>query len=164
MHLVVYLPSSLYSTPVCRFRHMSYGKFLSRFIFLHFITILYFMLLIVYVFIDHNFTFYCEYNRSYVYTATTWSRTAVTYYDVTTYTYFIPSQSLYIFIVWFYCIQTCLLPYWRWSGSERNIVAPWGWHWFAETCRSHRKRKIKKCKIQCSWLVYLYATIIHSVY
>jgi hypothetical protein len=45
--------------------------------------------------------------------------------------------------------MTCLLPYWRWNGSERNIVAPWGWHCFAETCRSRRKRKIKKYRIQC---------------
>ena len=27
------------------------------------------------------------------------------------------------------------------SGSERNIIAPWGWHCFAETCRSHRNKK-----------------------
>jgi hypothetical protein len=47
------------------------------------------------------------------------------------------------------CPVICLLPYWRWSGSERNIVAPWGWHYFAEICRSHRKRKIKKYIIQC---------------
>jgi hypothetical protein len=45
------------------------------------------------------------------------------------------------------CPVTCLLPYWCWSGSESNIVAPWGWHCFAETCRNHRKRKIKKCII-----------------
>jgi hypothetical protein len=35
----------------------------------------------------------------------------------------------------------CLLPYWCWSGSERNTVAPWGLHCFAKTCRSHRKKK-----------------------
>jgi hypothetical protein len=51
--------------------------------------------------------------------------------------------------------MTCLLPYWRSSGSERNIVAPWGWHCFAETRRSHRK-KIKMCIIQCILLVILY--------
>jgi hypothetical protein len=43
----------------------------------------------------------------------------------------------------------CLLPYWHWSGSERKTVTPWGWLCFAETCRSHRKRKIKKYIIQC---------------
>jgi hypothetical protein len=57
------------------------------------------MLLIVSVYIDHNFTFYREYNRSYVYTATTRSCTAVTHCDVLFYTYFILSQSLYIFTV-----------------------------------------------------------------
>jgi hypothetical protein len=36
---------------------------------------------------------------------------------------------------------TCLLPYWHWSGSERNTVAPWGWHCFAETCSSHHKKE-----------------------
>jgi hypothetical protein len=50
--------------------------------------------------------------------------------------------------MWRHVILTCLLPYWRWSGSERNTVAPWWWHCFAETCRSHRKRKIKKYIIQ----------------
>jgi hypothetical protein len=35
------------------------------------------------------------------------------------------------------CLVTSLLPYWRWSGSYRKTVAPWGWHCFAETCRSH---------------------------
>jgi hypothetical protein len=65
------------------------------------------------------------------------------------------TQSLDIFIVWFYCIQTCLLPYWRWSGSERKIVAPWGWHCFAETCRSHRIKK-NKYIIQWIYLVNLY--------
>jgi hypothetical protein len=114
------------------------------------------MLLIISVYIDHNFTFYPQYNSSYIYTATTWSGTAVTYCDVLCYTYFIVSQSLCIFIVWFYCIQTYLLPYWPWSGSERNIVTAWGWHCFAETCRSHRKRKIKKYIIQCILLVNLY--------
>jgi hypothetical protein len=53
------------------------------------------------------------------------------------------------------CPVTCLLPYWRWCGSERNIVAPWGWHCFAETCRSHRKRKITKYIIQCIYFVNL---------
>jgi hypothetical protein len=38
----------------------------------------------------------------------------------------------------------------------RNIVVPWGWHCFSETCRSHRKRKIKKYIIQCIELVNLY--------
>jgi hypothetical protein len=54
---------------------------------------------------------------------------------------------------------TGLLPYWRWSGSERNIVAPWRWHCFVETCRSHRKRKIKKYIIQCIQLVNLYVNL-----
>jgi hypothetical protein len=36
-----------------------------------------------------------------------------------------------------HCLMTCLLPYWRWSGSVRKTVAPWGWHCFAETRRSH---------------------------
>jgi hypothetical protein len=40
-------------------------------LFSYIFTILYFMLLIVSVYIDHNFTFYREYNSSYVYTATT---------------------------------------------------------------------------------------------
>jgi hypothetical protein len=51
--------------------------------------------------------------------------------------------------------MTCLLPYWRWSGSERNIVAPWGCYCFAEACRSHCK-KIKKRWIQCILLVNLH--------
>jgi hypothetical protein len=38
-------------------------------------------------------------------------------------------------------IQTGLLSYWCWSGSERKIVAPYGWHCFAKTCRSHHERK-----------------------
>jgi hypothetical protein len=62
---------------------------------------------------------------------------------------------LYSYVSSVICPVTCLLPYWRWSGSERNTVAPWGWHCFAETCRSHRKRKIKYI-IQCIWLVNLY--------
>jgi hypothetical protein len=65
---------------------------------------------------------------------------------------------LYIFytvtvLVYIYCMillySDCLLPYWRWSDSERNTVAPWGWHCLAETCRSLRKRKMKKYIIQC---------------
>jgi hypothetical protein len=69
-------------------------------------TILYFMILIVSVCVDHNFTFYPEYKTSYIYTATTRFHTAVTYCDVLSYTHFVLSQSLCIFIVWFYCIQT----------------------------------------------------------
>jgi hypothetical protein len=42
------------------------------------------------------------------------------------------------------------------SHFSFNIVAPWGWHCFAETCRSNCKRKIKKYIIQCVWLVNLY--------
>jgi hypothetical protein len=38
-------------------------------------------------------------------------------------------------------VPTCLLPYWRWSNSERNLVAPWGWHCFEETCRIRRANK-----------------------
>ena len=61
------------------------------------------------------------------------------------------------------CPMTCLLPYWRWSGSERNIIAPWGRHCFAETCRSHRNKKIKEYIIQCILLVNLYV-IDHALY
>jgi hypothetical protein len=46
--------------------------------------------------------------------------------------------------------------YWHWSDSERNIVAPWGWHCFAETCRGHRKNKINKYRIQWILLIILY--------
>jgi hypothetical protein len=50
-------------------------------------------------YIDHNFTFYREYNRSYVYTATTRSRTAVTYCDVYFYTYLYCHRS-YIYLLY----------------------------------------------------------------
>jgi hypothetical protein len=53
------------------------------------------------------------------------------------------------------------LPCWRWRGSERNTVVPWGWNCFAETCRSHRKRKIKKYKIWCILLVNLYTSTFY---
>jgi hypothetical protein len=66
MHLVVYLLSSLRSTPICKFRHMSCGKFLSS-LFSYIFTILYFMLLIVSVYIDRNFTFYRAYNSTVQY-------------------------------------------------------------------------------------------------
>jgi hypothetical protein len=51
---------------------------------------------------------------------------------------------------------TCLLPYRRWSGSDSNIVAPWWWYIFAETCGSHRKNNIKKYRIQSILLFNLY--------
>jgi hypothetical protein len=76
MNLVVYLLSSLYSTPVCTFRLMSYGKFI---LFSYIFIILYFKLFIFSVSTEHDFTFYREYNRNYVCTATTWSHTASTF-------------------------------------------------------------------------------------
>jgi hypothetical protein len=53
--------------------------------------------------------------------------------------------------------MTCLLPYWRWSGSERNMVAPWGWQCFAETRRSHREKK-KLRSIEFSEFCWLFST------
>jgi hypothetical protein len=177
MHLVVYLLSSLYSTPVCRFRLLSYGKFI-LFYFLTFLSsrilcYLSFLFLLnillhcianitgftyilpqhdlallahlwcsfLYILYCHNLISHCWCSFLYIfYTATTWFRTAGTYdvlflhifilsrHDLALlshitmfflYTYFILSQSLYIFIVWFYCIQTCLLPYWReWLNKD----------------------------------------------
>jgi hypothetical protein len=53
--------------------------------------------------------------------------------------------------------MACLLPYWSWSGSERNIDTSRGRHCFAETCRRRlKKRKIKKYRIQWILLVILY--------
>jgi hypothetical protein len=40
--------------------------------------------------------------------------------------------------------MSCLLPYWRWSSSERNIVAPWGWHCFTEHLGAIIKNKNKE--------------------
>jgi hypothetical protein len=50
--------------------------------------------------------------------------------------------------------MTCLLSYWHWSNSERNLAALWRWHCFAETCRSHRVNKAAYILVQL--LVNLY--------
>jgi hypothetical protein len=50
--------------------------------------------------------------------------------------------------------MTCLLPYWRWSGSERNIAAPWGWIGLPKHVGAIVKIKIKKYRIQCIFVGY----------
>jgi hypothetical protein len=173
MHLVVDLLSSLYSTPVCRFRLMSCGKFILFFLtflsscilcYLSFLLLLNIILLsitnmtgityilpqldlallahmmfsFIHILYCHNLISHCWCSFLYIfYSVTTWSRTAVTYYDVLfVYIFYTVTALVYIYcmILLYSDLSPTILTE---VAQQGNIVAPWGWHCFAETCRSH---------------------------